>query len=379
MPKTRRQGSIYKRGENSWQVKLFMGVESTGRRVVHTATFNTKKEAEQYLNKIVRERDQGTFVETPKMTLNEYFDKWLATISKVRNSERTAYGHESKYNRYFRKTIGYKKLNKLNVMDIQQVYSDLLTRGLAPQTVKSGHAVLRCALKQAMKWNLLSKNPAEYVELPKVQRTERRVLTEAEARRFIAESGKIKHGLIFEFALLSGMRPEEFLAIQWADIDFGRNSVQVRRALIRHKKKWYFAEPKTSRSRRTIILPKPLMHKLISHKTAQIIQKLQAGVMWEDHDLVFCSEYGTPHSIPNLTYRYFRPILKAAEIPQIRLYDLRHTHATLLLMAEENPKVVAERLGHSTIVLTLDTYSHVLPTMQKKATDKLEKMLFCNV
>ena len=94
------------------------------------------------------------------------------------------------------------------------------------------------------------------------------------------------------------------------------------------------------------------------------------------NDLVFCSEYGTPLSIPNLTYRYFRPILKQASLPQIRLYDLRHTHATLLLMAEENPKVVAERLGHSTIVLTLDTYSHVLPTMQRKATDKLEKMLF---
>ncbi len=92
--------------------------------------------------------------------------------------------------------------------------------------------------------------------------------------------------------------------------------------------------------------------------------------------MIFCGEFGTPLSIPNLTYRYFRPVLQKAELPQIRLYDLRHTHATLLLMAEENPKVVAERLGHSTIVLTLDTYSYVLPTMQKNATDKLEKMLF---
>jgi integrase len=99
-------------------------------------------------------------------------------------------------------------------------------------------------------------------------------------------------------------------------------------------------------------------------------------MLWENNDLVFCSEFGTPHSIPNLTYRYFRPILAKADIPQIRLYDLRHTHATLLLMAEENPKVVAERLGHSTIVQTLDTYSHVLPTMQRKATDKLERILF---
>lgn len=104
--------------------------------------------------------------------------------------------------------------------------------------------------------------------------------------------------------------------------------------------------------------------------------RLKLGAAWQAHDLIFCSEQGTPLSIPNLTYRYFRPILEKAELPRIRLYDLRHTCATLLLIAEENPKVVSERLGHSTIVLTLDTYSHVLPTMQQSATARLEKMLY---
>ncbi len=98
--------------------------------------------------------------------------------------------------------------------------------------------------------------------------------------------------------------------------------------------------------------------------------------MWHAHDLVFCSQQGTPHSIPNLTYRYFRPILEKAKLPRIRLYDLRHTCATLLLAANEHPKVVSERLGHASITLTLDTYSHVLPTMQQAASEKLEQMLF---
>ena len=355
-------------------------MDSEGKRKNHTATIRgTKKEAEQYLHKIIRERELGTYVDTPTVSLNEYFDRWLETVSRIRTSEVTSSGHESKYNRYFRKTIGYKRLDKLTIFDIQKVYADILKRGLSPQTLRDGHRVLSCALKQAVKWNLLSRNPAEYVELPKVSRIERRVLNAEECRRFMTASEEIKHGLVFEFALLTGMRPEEFLAIQWGDIDFERSSVQVRRALVRHKKKWSFNEPKTSRSRRTVIIPKPLVHKLIKHKSEQIIQKLNAKQLWENNDLVFCGEYGTPLSIPNLTYRYFRPILQKAELPQIRLYDLRHTHATLLLTAEENPKVVAERLGHSTIVLTLDTYSHVLPTMQKNATDKLEKMLFCNV
>lgn len=118
------------------------------------------------------------------------------------------------------------------------------------------------------------------------------------------------------------------------------------------------------------------MRKLMAHKRRQNEIRLKNGLGWQNHNLAFYAEFGTPHSIPNLTYRYYRPILKKAGLPQIRLYDLLHSHATLLLIAEENPKVVAERLGHSTIVLTMDTYSHVTPSMQKNATDKLTKMLY---
>lgn len=133
---------------------------------------------------------------------------------------------------------------------------------------------------------------------------------------------------------------------------------------------------KTARSRRTIFLPVPPLYKLATHKRKQSEVRLRLGAAWQSFDLIFCGEQGLPFTIPNLTYRYFRPILEKAQLPRIRLYDLRHTCATLLLLAEENPKVVSERLGHSLIVLTPDTYSHVLPTMQEKATAKLEKLLY---
>jgi integrase len=235
---------------------------------------------------------------------------------------------------------------------------------------------LHNALKQAVKWNLLQKNVAEYCELPKVPHKERRVLSELETQSFLEITSVMQNGLIFEFALLSGMRPEEYLALQWKDLDLEKCTAQVRRALVRHKGIWTFEKPKTAKSSRIVSLPKPLFDKLKIHKRKQNEIRLKNGLIWENHDLVFCGETGTPHTMPNLTYRYFRPILKKAELPQIRLYDLRHINATLLLLAEENPKVVAERLGHSTVVLTLDTYSHVLPTMQKSATDKLDKMLY---
>jgi integrase len=375
MPKTRRTGGIRKRGENSWLVSLSYDVD--GKRKVHYKTLKgTKREAEQYLNRIVRERDLGTFVDAPSATFNEFFDRWFETVSKLRTSERTAYHNQSIYNRYFRRTIGYKKLDKLHALDIQKAYGDMMSRGLSAQTVRHAHTVINCALKQAVKWNLIQRNPAELVELPKVQRKERRVLSSEEARRFVSACDEMPRGLIFEFALLTGMRPEEYLAVKWADLDFERCTVQVRRALIRHKKAWSFQEPKTSRSRRTVVLPSFMIEKLMAHKRKQLAQRLLVGSEWQAHDLMFCSEFGTPHSIPNLTYRYFRPILEKAKLPRIRLYDLRHSCATLLLIAEENPKVVSERLGHSTVVLTLDTYSHVLPTMQEKATARLERMIY---
>lgn len=232
------------------------------------------------------------------------------------------------------------------------------------------------ALKQAVKWGLLSRNPSDLVELPKVTHKERRVLSPDEAVAFLEAASVMPHGLIFEFALLSGMRPEEYLALQWADVDFGRCTVKVRRPLVRHKKSWSFEEPKTARSRRTVHLPAQLLQKLAAHKRKQAKAGLKLGAAWQAYDLVFCGEIGTPLSIPNITYRYFRPILTKARLPRIRLYDLRHSCATPLLIAEENPKVVSERLGHSTIVLTPDTYSHVLPTMQQGAAARLEKLLY---
>lgn len=377
MASVRRRGGIKKRGLDSWLVSFFKHVDEKGKRKDFSATVRgTRKDAEKYLQSKLREHDLGILSDEPKMTLNEFFDRWLETHSRVRNSPRTSHGDESIYNRYFRKTIGPKKLEALKPLDIQHVYAGLLKQGLAPQTIKHGHATLRKMLNQAVRWQMIPHNPASHVETPKVERKERRVLSAEECKAFIVACNTMQHGLIFEFALLTGMRPEEYLATKWEDVDFQKATVKVRRALIRHKGSWTFNEPKTSRSRRTIVLPRPLVEKLVLHKQRQEIQQERAQNIWVGHDLIFCGEFGVPLSIPNLTYRYFRPILVAAGLPQIRLYDLRHSHATLLLAADENPKIVAERLGHSTIVLTLDTYSHVLPTMQQRATDKLERMLF---
>jgi integrase len=325
----------------------------------------------------------GTFVEPSPLTLGEYLDRWLESAVRPRVSLRTADGYAGLLERYIRTPLGSKRLDGIKALDIQKVYGEMQARGLSARVVRHTHSALHNALKQAVKWGMIVRNPSDLVELPKVPHTERRVLSPDEAQGFLQAADEMRHGLIFEFALLSGMRPEEYLALKWADLDLERGTAQVRRALVRHNKTWSFEEPKTKKSRRTITLPIPLIKKLVAHKRKQNEGRMKLGSDWQPHDLVFCSEFGTPHSIPNLTYRYFHPILKKAGLmsedrteTRIRLYDLRHSCATLLLIADENPKVVSERLGHSTVVLTLDTYSHVLPTMQQKATAKLEKLLY---
>jgi len=381
MPETksqpRRCGNIKKKRDGVFLVSIFLGRDANGkRRYVAKQINGTLKDAQTYLNTALSERDKGIFVEPTTLTVNVYLDKWLEAAARPRVSRRTADGYAGLLDRYIRAPLGHKRLDKLQPLDIQQVYGEMLARGLSARVVRHTHSALHNALKQACKWGLIARNPSDLVELPKVANKERRVLSPDEAADFLKVAGRMPHGLIFEFALLTGMRPEEYLALQWSDVDLTSGAVQIRRALVRHKKSWSFEEPKTARSRRTVFLPAPLLRKLVAHKRAQSAARLKLGAAWQAHDLVFCGAEGTPHSIPNLTYRYFRPILEKAELPRIRLYDLRHSCATLLLMAGENPKVVSERLGHSTIVLTLDTYSHVLPTMQQQATARLEKMLY---
>lgn len=370
-------GQIIKKSDNRYLIRIYQGRDANGRRRYFSRQIKgTRRDAQKLLTATLRDMDTGTFIEPTKLSLKEYLERWLKDAARPRVSRRTANGYAGIVERYISPSLGSQRLDKLHPLEIQKAYGDMLSRGLSARVVRHTHAVLHNALKQAVKWGILSRNPSDLVELPKVPHVERRVLSVEEAVRFIEAADMMPHGLIFVFALLSGMRPEEYLGLQWADVDLERRTAQVKRALIWHKKSWSFEEPKTARSRRTVSLPRPLVEKLKAHRRAQAEQRLKLGSSWGALDLVFCSETGSPLQIPNITYRYFRPILEKAELPRIRLYDLRHSCATLLLMADEHPKVVSERLGHSTIVLTLDTYSHVLPTMQQQATERLERLLY---
>lgn len=372
---TRLDGSII---EDTWLVRIFLGRQSDGKRKYFSKTIHgTKKDAQKYLNAKLREKDLGIFVEPGTESLNKYLDRWLTDTAKPRVRETTFEGYEWIVKKYIKKHLGTMRLSQLQGYQIQKFYNDLQREGLSARTVRYSHSVLSSALKQAVKWKMIFQNPCDECDLPKMQNAEMKCYSPVEVRKFLETAKTNKHYVLFLLIIQTGMRPEEYLGLQWKDVDLEEGVLSVRRAVkIRKGGGFYFTEPKTNKSRRSIPLSESLVAAMKTHRLNQLTAKMKIRDCYQDNDLVFATEIGTPLLIENLRNRHFEKIRVEAKLPKIRLYDLRHTTATLLLSAGENPKVVSERLGHASIVLTLDTYSHVLPNMQKDATSKLEKMMF---
>ncbi|MDQ3753829.1 MAG: site-specific integrase [Acidobacteriota bacterium] len=373
-------GQVIKRGDDTWLVRIFTGRDAKGKRPYYNKTIRgTKKDAQKWLTSAQRDKDLGIFVEPAAIPLDDYLSKWLETVAKRRVRERTFEGYEWLLKQYVRPAMGAKRLCDIHAMEVQSLYNKLSEeKKLSAKTVRHVHQVLSSALSQAVKWKLIAQNPCGLCELSRKEKKEMRCLTAEESTLFLKTAKVDKWYVAFLVALETGMRPEEYLGLRWPDVDFERGAVIVRRALVWLKGGgWKFDEPKTQQSRRSIPLTQAALGALRSHKREQAAHILKSGAAYEKHDLVFAGELGTPFHLHNLRNRHFKKILKDAKLPSsIRLYDLRHTCATLLLAAGEHPKIVSERLGHASVVLTLDTYSHVLPNMQQSATEKLERMLY---
>src|SRR6185312_16168306 len=345
---------IIKRGKDTWLVRIFQGRDENGKRQYSNKTIRgTKKDADRYLTGKLHDKDQGLNIEPSSISLDKYLTQWLENAARARVRQRTFEDYEALLERYVRKPLGTIKLSNLRALDIQGLYNSMRDRELSPWVIRYTHAVLSSSLKQAVKWGMLHRNPAELVDLPRLERKEMKAMSLEEVGRFLDAVKDTRLAALFTFALATGMRPQEYLGLKWTDLDFKKGTATVRRALVWSHKKgggWSFAEPRTSRSRRTLPLPASMVKALGQHRRRQGEDRLRAGSEWQDHGLVFCSRLGTPLSVPSLTKASFKPALVKAELPTtFRLYDLRHTHATMLLADGENPKVAAERLGHSTI------------------------------
>jgi integrase len=371
---------VVNKGKDKWLVRVFIGRDENSKTKFYNEIFKgKKKDARAHEAKKKRELESGVSLEHSNVTVDEYLDNWLKVSAKPRLKDRTYQDYKEYLDRYVRDKIGKIKLSKLKPLDIQAIYTSMLKAGLSPRTVRYTHSILSSSLKQAMKWQILPNNPATLVDLPQNHRKEMMVLSLQESKRFLQFAESDKWFVIFSLAISTGMRPEEYLGLKWKNVNLEKGTATIERVLVWNRKGggWTMQEPKTSKSRRTIPLPLSVIRELKKHRLSQLEYRLKIGKAYQDSDFVFTTEIGTPILLSNLRRRHFKPILTEAGLPEkLRLYDLRHTCATLLLMEGENPKVVSERLGHSSVVITLDTYSHVLPSMQAEATNKIEQLLY---
>jgi integrase len=370
----RKLGQIVARSDRRWLVRVYLGRDhQSRRRKYHNRTIRGGLRAAQgYLNNRLRERDLGREIEGAQITCNEYFDRWLQMAAKPKLRSKSYRDYEALLGRYIRPKLGGRMLPALTPLDIQGLYHGMHERGLSGRTIRYAHAVLHSALEQAVKWRLLLQNPSAGVELPKQARSEMRVMTPEEVRRFLQQALATRYGVVFAVAVTTGMRPSEYLALRWADINWNCGTVTVARTLEKGSGGWRFADTKRARSRRVIKLQNWVTGLLSRSHDLQLVRNTlstaAAGQMFKTNS-------GQPINSDYLA-RQFKQILHQAGLPRMRLYDLRHTAATLALIAGVPAEVLSEQLGHASAAFTLDVYAHVLPHMQEEAATRVETLLY---
>lgn len=380
-------------GAHKWGCRVYLG-RVNGKRKYRYETFHgTKKQAEKHLRKMQGKADRGEYLNeadsSGSESLSEYLASWLDRVKPtVRRRTHSTYKYALD-NRVIPE-IGSLPLEQVTPEVLIDLYATLSREGgengepLSSRTVRKAHEVLRNALEWAVEAGKIARNPAKtrsaQKSLPKIENTERATVRPDQMSAFLTEAKSNPFGAYFVLLLGSGLRPEEALALRWSDYD-GRR-VRVNRVLedrtLMEGKVSPFAEPKTDKSRRAVALPSWAVEALEAHREAQAEQREKAGAAWQDNDLIFPDEAGRPLR-QHRTVRPWKELkdsanLDAGQPSPMRIYDLRHSCATLLLANGEPVKVVQERLGHSTAVLTMDRYAHVIEGAQQRAAESLDRI-----
>jgi integrase len=365
----RAPGRIEKRGKNKYLLRVFVGRDSKGKRQYANKTFHgTSTQAQKALRQMLLDKDSGVLVGQGEQKLSDYLTHWFASSKKAKIRERTYEEYRKQLDRYITPVLGERKLSQITPLAIQDIYTKMLEQGLSPRTIRLTHTIFSNALKQAVKWRVLLHNPADAVELPKYVKPEMIAFSHDESNRFLEAIKGYKWELFLNLLISTGLRPSEAIAIKWENLDLANSRLSVKHSLSKVNGVWRYEEPKTPKSKRTIDIPLGLTKMLAS-------QEITPG-------LVFHNGLGEPVYLKGVYDDYYKPALKRAKLDETaRLYDLRHTCATLLLLAGDytqqlHIKLVSEYLGHSSIQITLDTYGHVLPGMHKAVAAKMHTLLF---
>jgi integrase len=364
------EGSVHQRKDGRWCASISL---DHGKRKHFLGA--DRDDVARKLRAALKSRDDGLPMITERQTVAQFMKSWLEAVRpSVR--ERTWVRYEQYVRLHAVPDLGKIPLTRLTPQHLQRLYSDRLKAGLSATSVHHIHAMLHSALKQATRWNLLPRNVADLVDPPRITRHEMSTLSPEQALLFLEAANGDRLEALYVVALTTGVREGELLGLRWRDVDFAGVAIEIRGSLQRVPSGLVLAEPKTKKSRRQIGLTDTALTALRQHRARQAEERLRLGAAWSNElDLVFVDELGKPIEATKFLRNSFKPLLKAAGLPDIRFHDLRHSAATLLMGRGIHAKIVSEMLGHSQVGITLDLYSHVTPTMQREATDAMEAIV----
>lgn len=364
------EGSVYyDASRDRWVAAITI---ETGRRKKFYC--KSQREAIEKRNEALRELKQGMLATGPQQKLGPYIENWLEEVHKPTVRISTYVKYKKLVHSYIVPELGNVWLQKLTPQHIQSCYTRLARKGLSPKTINSVHGVLHLALENAVRWNLIARNVCELATPPRVVRPEIQPLSVEQARKLLEAAQEHRLKVLLTLAVVTAMRRGEIVGLRWSDIDFDRKYLSVLRTVDYIPHYGYVENaPKTKAGKRRIRLPAFLLELLQQHRDQQMKHRQEVGDKWEDRDLVFPDLHGGYFN-PGYLDKVFAKLLKDAGIPHMRLHDLRHSAATILLSLGVNVKVIQELLGHSDIVITLGTYGHLLPSMQQEVVDTWDEV-----
>lgn len=370
------KGYIRKRSKDSWQVifDLPRGLDGKRQQARHTV-HGAKRDAEAKLRELILSADSGGYVPLNKESIASFLRRWLDTYAATNTSPRTQRDYRGKVNLYVIPALGTVPVTALRPEHVQALYAGLLERGLSPRTVLHTHRILKEALSHAVKWRLVARNVCDAVDAPRPQHKDMAALDKEGVACLLAAAEGSPYRDVFFVALYTGLRRSEVLALRWPEVDLEQGFMRVVAGLHHLTGQGLVLLPtKTARSRRQVAITQEVTNVLRQIRGSQLVMKLQLGEAWQETGFVFTRLDGRPLDPAKVTNAFARAI-KAAGFPGVRLHDMRHTHASLMLQAGVHPKIVSERLGHASVSITMDTYSHVLPGLQEDAAHRFSRLL----
>ena len=375
------KGHLRKRAPGSWTIVLDLGRDANGKRRQKWVTVRgTKREAEAELARLVHESNTGQWVEPSKITVGEYLEKWLALV-EPKVAPKTHHRYAQIVRGHLVPALGGIPLAKLTPLHVEEHYQQARESGnqraeggLSERTLLHHHRVLKEAMKRAVRLLYLPRNPLDAVDAPKPGRTKPRPLTRAEAVTLLEAVAGTRLEAPVRFGLATGVRRGEMLALRWSSVDLATGVVRIERSVGRVGRQHLEKVPKSSAGERRIALGPKAVAALREHKATQAAEQLRLGRAWIDEDRVFPNVEGSLWPPESFASTFSRAVARCG-LKGVRFHDLRHTHATELLRQRINPKVVSERLGHSTVTITLDLYGHVLPGMDEEVAALADSLI----